>query len=264
MSDRPTPDVSTPPPTRSRGYAHAVLWPASLLLVGLTAIGGTRIATVPVARGAARDAPERALLTPGDPQALESLGRLLSEAVRGSFPAVVALAVAAPNLSLWLCVRIARRRRAIASRDGPAASIDAAPDAAADDGECGASVPHRIELTGAAARAAGPAQGLPASIASAAFVAAESTRAQLDIALAEVARLREAAARHEAELRAARESRARFVTRMSHALRTPLDGIIGMSEMLAGDGPDDERRRRAARLTATGQNLVGVVNGLLD
>ncbi len=177
---------------------------------------------------------------PLDPEAWRVLGSGALDAARGAALGIAVLGTAAANLGLLL---LARRRVAPepdARAELPASAIEA-------DGD-----------SGAADASAGPAAApVPAT-------SAAALRAQLDIALAELERSRRALALHENELRAVAESRTRFVARMSHALRTPLNGVLGVTELLVASGLDEAQGDLAARLNGATQNLLGTVNALLD
>ena len=78
------------------------------------------------------------------------------------------------------------------------------------------------------------------------------------------------AARQEREI-ALLESRAKteFLARMSHQLRTPLNAVLGFSQLLLVDenGSDDvsqAKRRRLEHVHQAGQHLLSLVNELLD
>jgi signal transduction histidine kinase len=68
-----------------------------------------------------------------------------------------------------------------------------------------------------------------------------------------------------AEARAAGESRARFVAHMSHEVRTPLSGILGVVQLLQLD-PElrPDQRWRVETLDAAGRHLLAIVNDALD
>ena len=70
-------------------------------------------------------------------------------------------------------------------------------------------------------------------------------------------------ARNNAE--AASEAKTKFLSRMSHDIRTPLNGILGMAQ-IAQDHADDPAKVREtlAKLTAAGLQLETLINDVLD
>ena len=69
------------------------------------------------------------------------------------------------------------------------------------------------------------------------------------------------------QLREAEGIRRRFLANMSHALREPLNNIIGFSRMILKgiDGPISEQQRGDLEVVyASGQHLLGLINDLLD
>ncbi len=73
-------------------------------------------------------------------------------------------------------------------------------------------------------------------------------------------------ARNAAE--AANQAKSRFLANMSHEFRTPLNAIIGFSEMmkggLRGADPDAKAREYSRLIHDSGQHLLALVNGILD
>jgi signal transduction histidine kinase/CheY-like chemotaxis protein len=59
-------------------------------------------------------------------------------------------------------------------------------------------------------------------------------------------------------------SKAEFLAQMSHEVRTPLNGIFGMIEMLRDTRLDGEQRATVDHLNALADHLLGVVNDVLD
>ena len=100
------------------------------------------------------------------------------------------------------------------------------------------------------------------------FVVAGSRRAQrfqteVDDLRDEIWELREAsAARERAE--AANEAKSRFLANVSHEVRTPLNGILGMAELLAGTPLDAEQETYVAAIRSSGGALASLVDEILD
>ena len=79
----------------------------------------------------------------------------------------------------------------------------------------------------------------------------------------EIWELREAsAARERAE--AANEAKSRFLANVSHEVRTPLNGILGMAELLAGTRLDAEQETYVAAIRSSGGALASLIDEILD
>ncbi len=79
----------------------------------------------------------------------------------------------------------------------------------------------------------------------------------------EVWELREAAAaRDRAE--AASEAKSRFLATVSHEVRTPLNGILGMAELLAGTALCAEQATYVAAIRSSGSALTSLIDEILD
>lgn len=66
------------------------------------------------------------------------------------------------------------------------------------------------------------------------------------------------------EALAASELKSQFVSNISHELRTPMSGVLGMTELLLEMGLDAEQKELATYIYESAQNLLKVVNELLD
>jgi signal transduction histidine kinase/ActR/RegA family two-component response regulator len=74
---------------------------------------------------------------------------------------------------------------------------------------------------------------------------------------------------HLAELNAlaksASEAKSRFLANMSHEMRTPLNAVVGLSElMLDADDAQDETNESLEKIHGAGMTLLGIVNDILD
>lgn len=67
-----------------------------------------------------------------------------------------------------------------------------------------------------------------------------------------------------AEARRANEAKSRFLATMSHELRSPLNGIIGMAELMHGTRLAPEQREYADVIHTSAQSLLLLVNDILD
>ncbi|AKC87863.1 ATP-binding protein [Pseudoxanthomonas suwonensis] len=66
------------------------------------------------------------------------------------------------------------------------------------------------------------------------------------------------------EARRASEAKSRFLANMSHEFRTPLNGLAGMSELLATTRLDDEQRECVRTIQASTRSLMALVEDVLD
>lgn len=66
------------------------------------------------------------------------------------------------------------------------------------------------------------------------------------------------------ESRRANEAKSRFLANMSHEFRTPLNGLAGMSELLATTRLDSEQRECLSTIQASTRTLLGLVEDVLD
>ncbi|WP_229018311.1 ATP-binding protein [Xanthomonas phaseoli] len=67
-----------------------------------------------------------------------------------------------------------------------------------------------------------------------------------------------------AEARRASEAKSRFLANMSHEFRTPLNGLSGMTEVLATTRLDDEQRECLKTIQASTRSLLALVEEVLD
>ena len=63
---------------------------------------------------------------------------------------------------------------------------------------------------------------------------------------------------------AANEAKSRFLATMSHEMRTPLNGVLGMIGLLLASPLDSVQQRQAQLIRSSGQSLLAVLNDILD
>ena len=56
----------------------------------------------------------------------------------------------------------------------------------------------------------------------------------------------------------------RFLANMSHEVRTPLNGIVGLTDLLKETSPTNEQSELLRALTRSSEHLLSIVNDILD
>ncbi|HEV3176223.1 MAG TPA: response regulator [Stellaceae bacterium] len=93
---------------------------------------------------------------------------------------------------------------------------------------------------------------------------AEDQAARDREALAAQRRAEEQALAEKAVAEASNRAKSEFLANMSHEVRTPLNGVLGMTGLLLGTDLDDEQRKFAEVVRDSGEQLLAVVNDILD
>lgn len=63
---------------------------------------------------------------------------------------------------------------------------------------------------------------------------------------------------------AANSAKTEFISNMSHDIRTPLSGVVGMSQMIEDNAVDPKQKQYAHWLHDSGDQLLNMLNGILD
>ncbi len=150
-------------------------------------------------------------------------------------------------------------------RRGAGFAMDAAGDPVAD---CGADAPAAIgemcdELSAALDLLRAANRKLQHNLDARTDLSRELADSRAAMEQRVIARTAELAAVKEEAERASR-AKSEFLANMSHELRTPIHGIIGMANLLLGDGLSERQQHWAKTLRDSAEALAAVLNDVLD
>jgi signal transduction histidine kinase/CheY-like chemotaxis protein len=80
----------------------------------------------------------------------------------------------------------------------------------------------------------------------------------------EIAEARDAALRGEKAAKAAAEAKSRFLANISHELRTPMNGVLGILHLIKAEPSRDERERLIDQALAAGAGLSDLLSDVVD
>jgi two-component system sensor histidine kinase/response regulator len=63
---------------------------------------------------------------------------------------------------------------------------------------------------------------------------------------------------------AASDAKSTFLANMSHELRTPMNGVVGLSELIDGQGMTSEERRHLEAITSSARSMLTIIDDILD
>ncbi len=66
------------------------------------------------------------------------------------------------------------------------------------------------------------------------------------------------------EAEKASQIKSRFLANISHEVRTPISGVIGLASMLLKSGVDDDQKRKVQNITHLAEYLLQIINEILD
>ncbi len=77
-------------------------------------------------------------------------------------------------------------------------------------------------------------------------------------------RMRAQLERAKDEAIAASHAKSEFLANMSHEIRTPMNGVLGMAELLAESGIDEQQREYVSVINSSANALLNIINDILD
>ncbi len=99
----------------------------------------------------------------------------------------------------------------------------------------------------------------------------EEKRDELELFRTDLERAMDALVESQVALRKAKEaadsanrSKAEFLAKMSHEIRMPMNGVLGMAELLSKTELNDRQRRFLQLVKSSGESLLNIINDILD